>query len=285
VKHDFCEVFDRPQSTEHGGSYTVQAMHQSARDSLLQSAYGRRWLVVAFDEAHVCIATTRPLYHAHRALASSSHFVAAVTATPVVTSATNLIDMARMACVPGFQNHDSDQRFFDYRREEVKLRKALRAESGDEGKEPILYIEALRSFADAGNPATPGHGAGQTLIALLTTQTAQLRHDLSDYHIRRENKLSSDTPEEDRDSYPPPPIHVDVCVKMYAKEFAAINQAYLDAGAGGRKDLMKGPQSVSICGGRTLWNLLTTPFRTSTHLFVSSPRIISIGRRRPFRRI
>jgi hypothetical protein len=200
-------------------------------------------MVAAYDEAHLLRNTTRPQFHAHRALSQLAHFVVAVTATPVMTSSNDVVDLARMILVPHFKDHEADHIWTDNRRKEQAKRKEIKSGEDDEGAEPILHFEALRSFAGSGGVEDK---KGQELLQLLSEQTRSLRTMLSPFHIRRENVFDSTTmKEEDRDNYPPQPIIVDVLVTLFQTEFDATNGEYKRAAEEGHTELLKKPSSVS----------------------------------------
>jgi hypothetical protein len=108
------------------------------------SLFGRKFSLAVYDEAHLARVKYGRIYHALRMLSGLSHGVVALTATPVITSPTDVWNLGRLLRAEGFRTaadeNVADELFRQLGRETRRANREAKERRLEEGEEQTLVL-------------------------------------------------------------------------------------------------------------------------------------------------
>ncbi|KAF7964787.1 hypothetical protein HWV62_2906 [Athelia sp. TMB] len=149
--------------------HSLEVRRQHAKSS---TVFAQDWTLFAVDEAHKC-RTLNMTYRATAGLRRSSHFVVAVTATPITTSPKDIWNIGRCLGIESLDCVDGDD---DYRDIKTKLGAAARKDR---------QARAKREASQGNNPLSMGNFKSEHTDALVAEIVSDLREQFTGHVIRR----------------------------------------------------------------------------------------------------
>lgn len=113
--------------------------------------YDHRWRLVAHDEIHNARKAGRGLYHGERLLSTLASFAVGMTATPIMTEATDAIAIARIIGFADFNGEDTKDDVQAFIRDVASMRRRQLVERREKDDANTI----LNSLEDEAQPAEP----------------------------------------------------------------------------------------------------------------------------------